>query len=1005
MSGHCNIPHPLKREGTYQWQRFPAALDKNFYRPDDRSLEEIVMQVAEYASFVKYYDTTMNEWGTWEPFFDFLYDYSAKKLKFKNIDSLLQRADLPPHLGLLLAFLKTFQAVRDQFNDFTGRHLDFYYKDVLQLKEKTAVADKVAVLFEPEKNTVQARVEQGRPLNAGKDATGKDLVYTTLREIVVNQAAIAKKKTVYADKNTTGGLRALHISADAPADNKFIHHNITSWRPFGSTANQKAEIGFAVSSPLLFAKEGRRRLSIEIEGGALLPRTSLRAVYTGPKKWEEAVVDIVPGIDGINSVNAKKFLLIKFDESLPAIVGYDDKIHKSGLSTPYPVVKLLLKNDNSFPAAYEFFSVLKLGAFKKIVMNVEGAQSFTISGENGRMNPLQAFKPFGNAPVKNKSFFTIGFSQAFNKYLKTFHLAANWKGAPGNMAKYYGPYETYLRDVAKKETTGGLTAFGNQWPGFNQGNVPGKVELLSGGKWVNIIEDKNAHYIARNPGTYNTFHPEGSVIKDKYETGNSNEYSEDSRWGFARVTLKYDFGHQYFPVVLSDTASKNAHATSSGNVTPLPPPPYTPEFNSLRLDYVLEDTLDLTGKPEHQFIQLHPFGVAGIQSAVQPIVPADYTDNGQLYIGLSHCTVPQTVNLYLARLDGTEDIDALIHEKIKWYYLSGNAWHVFRFEEITVNTTHDFTSSGFISFAIPAAALMTNSIMGENLVWIKAVSATSANAYPFIIDIHANAAEAEFSDRVNDPAHLQAALPAGTITKPLLKIEGVKALAQPYASYDNKMAEQDRQFYTRVSERLRHKDRSWSIWDYEHMVLEKFPSIFKIKCISHAIAGDMYMPGRVLCVALPATINIAEKDLLQPRVSKATLTAAAEYVKTFMTTFAAVEFVNPVYEPITVTCRVKIKPGYDESFYAAQLNKELQQYISPWIANRNSSPSFGGKIYASAIINFIEERPYIDYLAFFEASKLEDGRLITWKEFTAGSSEEVILTSAPQHIIDTNAVC
>lgn len=1003
MSGHCKIPHPLKREGTYQWQRFPTGLKPGFYKPDDRSIEEIVKQVAEYASFVRYYDTTLNEWGDWRAFYEFIYDYSGKKLKFANIDSLLQRSDIPPHLGLLLSFLKTFQAVRDQFNGFTNRHLNFYYKDVLQLTGMNAVADKVAVLFEPEKNTVQARVEQGRELNAGKDATGKDLVYTTLREIVVNQATIAKKKTIYADISA-GQLKALHTAADAPADNKHIQNNITSWRPFGSTSNTKAEVGFAISSPLLFAKEGRRRLSMEITEGALIPRTALRALYTGPKGWEEGIVDIVPGIDGFSGATAKKFLLVKIDESLPAMVGYDEKVHKMGLSTEYPVVKIVLKNDSNFTAAYNFFSVLKLSSFKKIVMNVEGAQSFTISGENGKMNPLQAFKPFGNAPVKNKSFFTIGFSQAFNKYLKSFHVATNWKGAPGNMAKYYESYEAYLKNVAKKVTTNGVTTFGSQWPGFNQGNVPGKVELLSGGKWVAVAEDQNANYTARSRDTYNTFHVQ-SVVKDKYETDNSNEYTEESRWGFARVTLRYDFGHHVFPLALSDVAAKNAHAGSASNVAPLPPPPYTPEFNSLKLDYVLEDTIDITNKPEHRFIQLHPFGFANITSAGQPVVAADYTANGQLYIGIGNCTVPQTINLYIARLDGTEDIDALIQERIKWYYLAGNSWHEFRFEEITVNTTHDFTSSGFISFAIPAAALAPNTVLGENLVWVKAASASSAVAYPFIMDIHANAVEAEFNDRQNDPERLQTSLPAGSIAKPVIKIDGVKTVSQPYASYDNKVAEQEKHFYTRISERLRHKQRSWSIWDYEHMVLEKFPSIYKIKCISHATPGDSYVPGRVLCVALPATINIAEKDLLQPRVSKAVLTSAAEYMKTFMTTFARVEFINPIYEPITIKCSVKIRSGYDESYYASQLNKELQEYISPWLLNRDSSPSFGGKIYASAIINFIEERPYIDYLTFFEAYKLEAGQLVTWTEFTTGSSEEVILTSVPQHIIDTNAIC
>ena len=151
MSEACNIKHPLQREGTYQWQRFPAGLREGFYKPDDRSIEQLVMQVAQYAQHVKYYDTNLQEWGRWELFFEYLYDYQSKKLKFANIDALLQNKNTPPHLGLLLSFLKTFQTTRDELNRFTTRHLDFYYQDVLQLSRKPASPDKVAVIFEPEK--------------------------------------------------------------------------------------------------------------------------------------------------------------------------------------------------------------------------------------------------------------------------------------------------------------------------------------------------------------------------------------------------------------------------------------------------------------------------------------------------------------------------------------------------------------------------------------------------------------------------------------------------------------------------------------------------------------------------------------------------------------------------------------------------------------------------------------------------------------------------------------
>ena len=1008
MSGHCSIPHPLKREGTYQWQRFPEGLKKDFFKPDDRTTEQLVEQVSRYAATVRYYDTTLNEWGRWETFFEFLFDSSNKKIKFANIDVLLKDAGTPPHLGLLLSFLKSFQVTRDEFNGFTNRHVDFYYKDVLQLSPKPAVPDSVAVLLEPEKNTIQAKVEEGRELSAGKDGTGVDLVYKTNREIIVNQAIIAAKKTIYADNvenDAKTDLKGLYLSKEAATDNSFVQNNITSWYPFGDNSNPRADVGFAISSPMLLAKEGRRRLSLEIDGGQNISRSALTAFYTGPKGWVQAEVDLLPGVNNNSSSTSKTFLLVKIDDSLPAVVAYNEKIHLSGYTSIYPVVKILLKNEDEFEETFAFFAGLKFSAFNKMVMNVEGVKSFTLSGENGKLSPLQAFKPFGNIPVKNKSFFTIGHSEAFNKYLNTFHLAANWKNAPGNMTKYYHTYHEYLNNIAKNDRnspvgTETIASFKKQWEHFDQGNVPGKLELLSGGKWVLIEEDKPDNYTARKKGTYNTFHANNKV-KDDFDITNNSEYTTDSRWGFARVNLKYDFGHQLYPLVLSFNVMNNV----LNNKTVVVPTPYIPEFNSLHLDYVLQDHFNFDTKPEHQFMQIHPFGFVNVSSDEDVVISPDYNNNGQLFIGVSGCTSPQIINLYIARLDGTEDIDALIREEIQWSYLAGDVWTPFRYEEIIVNTTHDFTASGFISFTIPQAALHSNTLMGENMLWIKAVSATSYNAFPSIIDIHTNAVEAEFDDRGNDPYHLQTPLGAGLITKPLIKIDGVKKASQPYASYGGAMAEQSDQFYTRTSERLRHKNRSWNIWDYERLMLDKFPAIFKLKCISHATMDDMFVPGHVLCVVLPSITNLAEKDLLQPRISKAVLTEAQEFISGLTTTFAHVEFINPVYEPITVKCSVKMKAGYDESYYTTQLNIELQQYISPWILNNGVSPSFGGKIYASGIINFIEEREYVDYITFFEAYKLENDILVTWKEFTTGSSEDVIMTSAAQHEIDTQAIC
>ena len=85
MSNGIQIPHPLKREGTYQSERFPEALNNDYVKLDERTLTDLVKQSAEYAKYVKYCNELNIEDGNWQVFFEEIYDYSNKKVKFSSI--------------------------------------------------------------------------------------------------------------------------------------------------------------------------------------------------------------------------------------------------------------------------------------------------------------------------------------------------------------------------------------------------------------------------------------------------------------------------------------------------------------------------------------------------------------------------------------------------------------------------------------------------------------------------------------------------------------------------------------------------------------------------------------------------------------------------------------------------------------------------------------------------------------------------------------------------------
>jgi hypothetical protein len=56
----------------------------------------------------------------------------------------------------------------------------------------------------------------------------------------------------------------------------------------------------------------------------------------------------------------------------------------------------------------------------------------------------------------------------------------------------------------------------------------------------------------------------------------------------------------------------------------------------------------------------------------------------------------------------------------------------------------------------------------------------------------------------------------------------------PYSSFGGRETEDTTEFYQRVSERLRHKERAITIFDYERLVLESFPEVYKVECVNPA---------------------------------------------------------------------------------------------------------------------------------------------------------------------------
>ncbi|MDH3974148.1 MAG: baseplate J/gp47 family protein [Deltaproteobacteria bacterium] len=921
-----------------------------------------------------------------------------------------------PHMALFLAFLKLFQYARDHLNEMTGRHLDFYYKEVLRLEEKPEVPDQVHLIFKLAKNVSSHTLEKGTLLKAGKDNSGAELFYGTEKEIVVNKAQVESLKTVFIERKGEGEDKIITNIYSAPyADSKdglgtAFDTAEPKWKPFGESQSskaageetmEKATVGFALASPQLILNEGKRVITIVFNFNdwedylpALLnskvSKESFKFYFSGEKEWIE------PDDAAVHFENKAMKFTLTVSEEKPAIIAYDKKVLGGTLNTSHPVLKVILNPGNT---PYEYLKKLKLSRIA-IDLNIDKVKNLILQSDYGKLDPNKPFQPFSPLPAIGSSFY-IGNEEVFNKKIDKLTLNMEWHGLPAEeFASHYAGYT----------------------PAPANSSFKAVINVLSGKKWSeNTVEDRLfSDNITTDPGI--SIDKPGLLTERSERPEKFSELTNNTKRGFMKMELcGSDFKHKSYPGLLSAAVATIA----AGGTATVPREPYTPVIKSLVIDYESSQTFE-AGR--EQFFHISPFGdmetlPVGAAAAAKedknnendllivdtdvllPQFTADKKEQeGFLYIGLTGLVPPQNVAVLFKVAEGSGDPDFEAPE-INWSYLCNNEWKKLDKAKLLSDTTNGLLTTGIIEFDVPHDATNTNGVLPSPYYWLAASAAADSAAVSQFIALKTQAVTAGFINIKNDPGHLKNPLPEKTISQLKNKAAGIKSLEQPYASFNGKVKEEAEAFYRRVSERLRHKNRALNIWDYERMVLEKFPSLYKVKCLNHTASCSEIAPGSVTIVPIANLRNQNAVDMLRPKASTNTLYEIREYLKKHISQFVALEVTNPSYEQVYARFKVKFHAGVDKGNYQNVLNEDIRKFLSPWAYDEGADITFGGKIHGSYIINFIEERSYVDYLTDFELFHLvnEEGPKISVEEALATSSR-TILVSSNEHDIDIESL-
>ena len=1020
--------------GCAQPERDAAARNPASAPLDDRDTDGLLNSLRALAPLLRFYaNDPATASGNWLPF---LPTDSAAAL-----DALAQETagGVAPQHALLLAFLRQLARPQALLNQFTAEHLQFQMQQVLGFKPLPPQPDRAHVVLELKKGAAALAITAEQRLTAGKDALKVEQLFAPLRSTVVGHAQVARLASIVRD-----GQRLLFAPVANSADGLGapLDKAAPRWPPFGRNTLPPAPVGFAFASSVLRLAEGERSISLKlrVDGWpsgltAAAFAASFEAHLSGPSAWLGPLA-LTASLDGDLLT-----LTIPVGSSIAAIVDHDPAVHLHDFPARLPVIQCLLKPTAAL--GYRTLASITL-ASAQVTVTATGIRGLLLDSDEATLSPKKAFLPFGAQPVVG-SRFHVGCAEALGKALTSMTLNIGWQGAPADLFSYYDHYSkrnqmndgigatatwrdvtgaahttrvvTLLPRLATPLTQITINANGSARGAPNPAAqnlalyASGSASAQQRAEFRELAQPIQRRSSASASGVHSRFGGTPAM---------SNTQAPTARAGFVTLSLVESLLHSDFRREALQAALPPADIEARKTFVPtLLNEPYTPKIQEITLDYaaqsdasrIADPALSALADTDVQFFQIDALGLAREQAwltlsrpwapqAAVNLLPA-HAAAAELLIGLSGVHAGDSVSLLLQLAEGSADPLAAA-QKLQWAVLADNAWRALGPGELALDTTGDLRRSGLVACVLPKETSTNNSRAPSGLVWLRATTPAepqgNAKAACDVIGVFANALEVQFTDQGNDPQRLKSGLPASSINKLKNPLAEIKSITQPFASFGGALIESDAALARRAAERLRHRDRAITPWDIERLVLQAFPAVYRAKCIPHASETSWLAAGHCMLVVVPDLRQMSAVDPLRPRVDLDTLTRIRDFLLARVGPQTQVHVRNPGYRAVHVDFKLRLRAGngLGFNFLQPQIDLALRQALSPWAFDGTSTLGFGGRVLRSALLDFVEDLPEVDFVTDFRLSL--EGTRDDVAEIVP-DAPDVILVSAAQHRI------
>ena len=928
-----------------------------------------------------------------------------------------------PAISLLISFIRLFEKLKKRLNRFSDKHIDFYYGQVLGMEPQRQRPDSAHIVVKTNTAVRQSFIENGAEFIAGNDTAQRDIVYKADSSAQLSDAKIAAIHTLFFDRHasasqllTTQSAYLRTIEPPPPDGEQSLHESLPPLPLMGApkpgehvSGGSAARFGFAIASHTLLMHEGERTVCLtfqfrnnskytlesslkEIANQILkqekhtqhgqtsrlrnvdvfvkLVRSMFRLSLTSATGWHQ-ITEYRPEYQGLNAELRANCLTITFTlpASAPAITEYQESIHGAGFQTALPVLRgEMTQNEYAYP--YDILNQWFLDEIH-IDVHVNGCRQLVLHNHIGQVSTLAPFLPFGPLPDIG-SYLVLGCEEILSKQLRDLSVDVEWAGlpsSPGGFVSYYSAYDSPLQS----------------------GGVQIKMSVLVDGKWVSASANDNLfQHQTNDDGTHsNQVRTENrlsfrSVIpfyKQSLPTlqataSTAFSYTSATMNGMFKISLIAPdgaFGHQEYPHLLSQTLTSNAQTKKINLRKALPNPPYTPQISRIVLNYEACSKISFEhNKSEihsffsEQFIHLHPIGYEAIQihdNKDVALIP-DYDATGNLLIGLTAQRLSGPLSLYFYLREDSLPMTKIADANLTWSYLSSNRWKKLQQAQILDDSTQGFMTSGIVQLQLPDDIDSDHTVMPNDMFWLKVTAQRGLERFCSLYGIYTQAIKVTWD--ADQGQKLTSVLPAFSINKSRKNIAGIDQILQIRCSFDGKSEESVSQFRTRASERLRHKNRSLTASDYESLILEKFPQVYKVKCFSNLCTDHgsrrQIRPGHILIVPIPH-LNQGGHSNQKPNLSGHLIHEIQSFIKTYAPADATISVENPVYEEIQVRCTIKLKTEFNNSRfggrYIEQINQAICDYLSPWNVH-GQHRHFGWSIQQHNVVSFLHDLEYVD---------------------------------------------